>query len=134
MEGPWYRGGLRFECSGCGDCCSGQHGYVWLEMPDLRRLADFLELSLDDFGRRYLRRVGRSYSLLDDPETGDCVFLEDRRCSVHSVRPAQCRRYPFWPKILRSPRSWQQESTCCEGIARHAQSWSLAEIEALLRQ
>ena len=55
---PWYRDGLRFACTECGRCCTVE-GYVWVNRREIRRLARFLELSLDDFGRRYLRRVGR---------------------------------------------------------------------------
>ncbi len=39
-------------------------------------------------------------------------------CSVYSARPAQCRSYPFWPSLLHSPESWQQEAGYCEGIGR----------------
>jgi len=24
---PWYKDGLKFSCSGCGDCCTGAPGY-----------------------------------------------------------------------------------------------------------
>ncbi|MFM7740581.1 MAG: YkgJ family cysteine cluster protein, partial [Planctomycetota bacterium] len=27
---PWYKDGLRFQCSQCGDCCTGGAGYVWV--------------------------------------------------------------------------------------------------------
>ena len=26
----WYHLGLRFQCTGCGDCCTGAPGYVWI--------------------------------------------------------------------------------------------------------
>ena len=26
---PWYRDGLRFQCTQCGNCCTGDPGVVW---------------------------------------------------------------------------------------------------------
>ena len=31
MAEPWYRDGLRFECTRCGHCCTGAPGYVWVD-------------------------------------------------------------------------------------------------------
>ncbi|MFM1805538.1 MAG: hypothetical protein RL136_2417, partial [Planctomycetota bacterium] len=28
-QAPWYAEGLRFECTQCGNCCSGGPGAVW---------------------------------------------------------------------------------------------------------
>ena len=33
----WYSEGLRFECTQCGACCSGEPGYVWVDEPWLTR-------------------------------------------------------------------------------------------------
>ncbi|EKX42182.1 hypothetical protein GUITHDRAFT_111748 [Guillardia theta CCMP2712] len=40
-----------------------------------------------------------------------CVFLsEDKKtCSVYEHRPAQCRVYPFFPRIMKTPESWNAE-------------------------
>ena len=38
----WYRDGLRFECTQCGKCCTGAPGYVWLTIPEIYRIAEFL--------------------------------------------------------------------------------------------
>ena len=27
---PWYADGLPFTCTQCGDCCTGDPGYVWV--------------------------------------------------------------------------------------------------------
>ncbi|UCE85316.1 MAG: YkgJ family cysteine cluster protein [Deltaproteobacteria bacterium] len=112
----WYRGGLRFACTECGACCTGGAGYTWVGEADAARLAAQRGLSLDAFGRRYLRRVGERYALLEDRRTGDCVFLERGRCSVYAARPAQCRAYPFWPRNLASREAWNAAARECEGI------------------
>jgi hypothetical protein len=38
-EHPWYKDGLRFTCTGCGDCCTGAPGYVWVNKEEIEALA-----------------------------------------------------------------------------------------------
>lgn len=48
---------------------------------------------------------------------GGCSFLTpDGGCSVYSGRPKQCRSYPWWPRLLASPKAWAAEQNACEGI------------------
>ena len=39
MNEPWYRDGLKFACTGCGDCCTGEPGYVWVNKAEIETLA-----------------------------------------------------------------------------------------------
>lgn len=130
--GPrWYGEGLRFACTGCGRCCTGVTGYVWVSVPEIQALAARMGLSLDEFGRRYLRRVGSRYALVDRG-SGDCVFLEGRSCSVYEDRPAQCRAFPWWPGVVESPRSWREAAEGCEGIREDAPLVVAEVIDAAL--
>jgi hypothetical protein len=129
----WYADGLRFECTLCGECCRRTGGYVWLDLDEVRVLAAHLELSLDEFGLRYLRRVGQRYALLDRTGSDACVFLHEGRCRIHAVRPKQCRTFPFWPEHVRSAAAWSQTATRCEGIAPRSRLVDADEIEDMLR-
>ncbi|MGL4348376.1 MAG: YkgJ family cysteine cluster protein [Chlamydiales bacterium] len=113
---PWYKEGLRFKCTGCGDCCSGTPGFVWLNQEDLERFSQHFQISVEAFLRKYTRRIGLRISLLEDTSSFDCIFLKNRKCSVYTSRPAQCRSYPFWSAILESKDHWDIENTYCEGI------------------
>lgn len=126
----WYREGLRFECTGCGRCCTGSTGYVWVEEVEIRAMADLLEMRIDDFGRRYLRRVGERYALLEAPGGGDCVFLDGIRCRVYALRPQQCRTFPFWGAMLASPQTWADAARDCEGIRPEAPLVTAREIDS----
>lgn len=127
---PWYREGLRFACTGCGNCCTGAEGYVWVTGEEIGAMAAHLGLDVAAFGRRYLRRVGRSrYSLLEDRSTGDCVFLAGRSCTVYPARPRQCRTFPFWSENLASPENWRAAARECEGIRDEAAVVPFVEIE-----
>ncbi|MCH9627208.1 MAG: hypothetical protein S4CHLAM2_08430 [Chlamydiales bacterium] len=95
-------------------------------------MAAFLNLSLSDFKRKYTRRVGSRYSLLESKQTYDCVFLKDKKCQVYGARPTQCRTFPWWPENIQSEASWEQTARSCEGIQPDAKVVSSETIEAQL--
>ncbi|MCI5053006.1 MAG: YkgJ family cysteine cluster protein [Simkaniaceae bacterium] len=112
----WYEEGLAFKCTGCGKCCTGAPGYVWLTEEDIQRFCTQLKLERKAFLKKYTRQVRGRYSLIEDPQNYDCVFLKEGRCTAYEARPKQCRTYPFWGKIMQSRRQWEAESNYCEGI------------------
>ena len=127
---PWYREGLSFSCTRCGDCCTVAPGYVGVEPAEIEALAKHLGLSVDSFGERYHRKVGRRYSLIEKPG-GDCVFF-DKGCSVYPARPTQCRTFPFWRGNLKSERAWDEIADECPGIGQ-GKLFPVEEIEVLKR-
>lgn len=116
MSERWYADGLRFECTGCGRCCTKSDGYVWTSEAEIFALAAYLGMEVNDFGRRYLRRFEDRYALVDGPG-GDCVFLRGKTCSIYDYRPTQCRAFPWWPVNLKSPEAWKEAAASCEGIS-----------------
>lgn len=131
---PWYAEGLRFECTGCGQCCTGSPGYVWVDLQEIQAIASFLNLTVEEFSRQYLRRVKGRLSLLELPhvtlpETYDCIFLKDKKCQIYSVRPTQCRTFPWWPHNLKSEKEWREAARTCEGICVEAPLVPLETIE-----
>lgn len=132
MSDPWYANGLNFKCTGCGQCCTGSPGYVWVSEAEIVALSTFLNLSIDEFSSRYVRKVDERYALLEMPKTYDCVFLKDRKCTVYPVRPKQCRTFPWWPQTLKSQEEWIEASKRCEGINPQAPRVPLAVIQEQL--
>ena len=119
VKEPWYSQGLCFECTRCGNCCSGpEEGRVWVGEEEIQRIAEHLGLPVADFGRHHLRKVGRSYSLVEKANK-DCIFWDrNDGCTIYEVRPVQCRTFPFWKENVRSKRAWRGIATYCPGIAR----------------
>lgn len=118
---PWYKDGLRFQCTGCGKCCSGGPGYVWVTRAEMEGIATFLKMSLDQFVRRYIRQRDNRYALIETKRQNyDCVFLQDKQCLIYPVRPTQCKTFPWWKEQLNSPESWALAARYCEGINEHA--------------
>lgn len=120
-DGPWYRGGLRFECTECGDCCTGSPGYVWVTADEIAAIARRLEISVDEMERRYVRKVGSRKTLIDLAERNwDCVFLDarTRRCTIYEDRPRQCRTWPFWQSNIKTPDAWKHTCEICPGSGK----------------
>ncbi|MEM7230995.1 MAG: YkgJ family cysteine cluster protein [Planctomycetota bacterium] len=117
MGDPWYQDGLNFSCTECGKCCTGDPGYVWVSKGEIERLAKTAGLSVSKFSSRYVRAVGRRYSLTEH-ENGDCVFWDPdgRGCKVYEARPTQCRTFPFWPEVLKNRKSWDETADECPGV------------------
>lgn len=127
----WYRDGLRFRCTQCGDCCTGAPGYVWVNKEEIAALAEEVGAAdLDEFTRRYLRKIGIRYSL-EEYANGDCVFFDGqtRRCTVYGARPRQCRSWPFWDSNLRTPEAWEATCEVCPGSGK-GKLYQLDEIES----
>ncbi len=114
---------LRFECTGCGGCCTGRGNarieyYVAVTPAERERIRMHLGVSPAWFRRRYLMRFEDGQHSLR--WKGDrCIFLDGKkRCRIYPVRPAQCVTYPFWPDIVESRFGWRLEGRECEGIGR----------------
>lgn len=133
-ERPWYREGLRFRCTGCGDCCTGEPGYVWVDQDEIQTLAAVVGLPLDEFVDGYTRRLGDRVSLIERAN-GECVFFdaESRQCRVYDCRPRQCRTWPFWESNLTSPADWAETARGCPGIGQ-GPLVRLEEIESQVRR
>ena len=115
----WYEEGLSFECTQCGNCCSGDPGYVWATKEEIGRISKFLGRTDGTLDGRHLRRIGLRYSLTEKPG-GDCIFLrrngDKTQCGIYSVRPMQCRTWPFWTQNLRSLSAWNEAHRICPGM------------------
>ncbi len=127
---PWYGDGLRFECTQCGACCSGEPGHVWVDDTEIEAMALEMGLEVAAFERKFVRDVGEAKSLIEYPD-GDCIMLDPRtrKCTVYASRPIQCRTWPFWDSNLKKKKHWKETCEVCPG-AGTGRLYSLEEIEA----
>lgn len=132
----WYRDGLCFRCSQCGNCCTGAPGYVWVTKEEIRRIAEFLGRADGRLDKKHVRRVRLRYSLTEK-QNGDCIFLGRAEgkiaCAIYPVRPLQCRTWPFWKENLVSLDAWNHAHTKCPGM-NTGRRFSFEEIEAIRMQ
>lgn len=116
--------GLRFQCTMCGNCCTGPTGYVKFTEDEAVAIARRLGVSVESFYARYARDtvVGKSLVEVETPFGYDCVFLDRDAvpgkavCSLYEDRPEQCRTWPFWASNLTSEHAWKAASRGCPGI------------------
>ena len=127
---PWYADGLQFRCTGCGKCCTGGPGAVWISEDEIQQMANHLELTTGEFRLMYTRLIGTRLSLREYAN-GDCVFFDGktRGCTIYSVRPTQCQTWPFWSSNLSSEQMWEHVKRDCPGAGK-GDFFSLEEIEA----
>ena len=128
---PWFENGLRFQCTQCGDCCTGAPGYVWVNREEIQALAIKLGMDVAQFERKYVRSIGVRKSLIEYPN-GDCVFFdgEARKCTVYDARPRQCRTWPFWDSNTRTPQAWERTCEVCPGSGKG----KVVPVEQILHQ
>lgn len=129
-HGPWFKDGLRFKCTGCGDCCTGSPGFVWVNAEEIAALAKHFNLSIEAFEQQYVRQIGARKSLVEY-ENGDCVFFDNktRKCNVYELRPRQCRTWPFWDSNTATPEAWKETCQVCPGSGQ-GKLYSVEEVLA----
>ncbi len=126
---PWYADGLRFRCTACGQCCTGEPGHVWATKEEIKRMAKARGLSKHAFEQRFVRRVGKRFSL-KERDNGDCCMLKDGKCTVYSAKPQRCTTFPFWDPVLMDADEWEETKGRCEGIDQ-GDHYTFEEIEQI---
>ena len=86
---------LKIGCEKCGHCCSFDSG-IFLE-SDIKRIADKKGVPVDDFKKRFLeekqilnKNVHKAKLKKEGKPFGKCVFLQNKECSIHDVKPLHC--------------------------------------------
>lgn len=114
-EEPWYADGLRFTCTRCGHCCTGEPGFVWVTDEELEAIAKFREEPFEEVKQLYSRR-SKGRRSLKEKANGDCVFFErGSGCTIYPVRPPQCGTWPFWNSNIATPEDWDRTVRICPG-------------------
>ena len=116
-----YDNGIRFECQGSGKCCVSRnsYGFVYLSNIDIRRFSKYFKISIKKFKDEYCQITDGFIHLLEKTELdGSCIFLKNKKCSVYTSRPSQCRTWPFWNENMNA-KVWNEDiSLNCPGIGK----------------
>lgn len=125
---------VRFKCTECGKCCTGSPGVVYISLAEAEKIAETLNIDLNTLTAQYLRKVGGKLAL-KEKEHYDCVFLDNKRCTIYASRPKQCQKFPFWHSILASHASWEAAQKECEGIDHpEGKFYTVEEIMQILEE
>jgi Fe-S-cluster containining protein len=102
---------------------------VWVNDEEIAVLAAFRGETIEQFARRFVRRVGERHSLVEKPG-GDCVFWDRTAgCTVYPARPVQCQTWPFWPENIETARDWRHVQRGCPGAGK-GRLFTVEEIRA----
>ena len=116
-----YKNGIRFECQSSGKCCVSRdsYGFVYLSDNDLKRFSNYFKLSIKKFKEEYCQITDGFVHLIEKNQlNGNCIFLKDKKCTVYTCRPSQCRTWPFWNENMNA-KVWNKNiSINCPGIGK----------------
>ena len=106
-----------FDCKMCGECCYGEGG-IFMEVEEQKRIAEYLDLELEDFLSGYTeKRNGRIYAKVG--VNNFCIFFKkENGCTIHSVKPARCELWPYYPANVADRETWDTAKLACRGINR----------------
>jgi Fe-S-cluster containining protein len=121
--------GIRFQCQGCGTCCTGAPGVVRVDEQEIVAIAVFIERSVAETIDTFLFPWANGHSVREDDD-GRCLFYDDG-CRIYPVRPRQCRTFPFWFSIMRAESRWNAIRSQCPGIGT-GRRYTKAEILKIL--
>lgn len=63
------------------------------------------------------------------------LLTEDRKCSVHPVKPSQCKTWPFWSDMIEDAQVWEAAKSYCPGLdAKGGTLYSKRDILEIARQ
>lgn len=113
MDSEFLTGDDIFNCTQCGECCSG-FGGTYVDDNDIKRIASFINCDPETFIKSYCNPSGSRW-VLTQGHDGYCIFF-DKNCTIHPVKPYMCRAWPFLRTIVKNPVNWKIMAGSCRGI------------------
>ena len=136
-------------CDGCQRACENKPG--WFKPGEAEKAADFLGLPLQAFFKDYLAvdwwegekdifllapatdRSGTGTEYPANPK-GECIFYKDGLCSIHPVKPFECKEYihnkPIGDRHQVVAKTWepnQKQIKSLLGREPHAAGYSISK-------
>jgi Fe-S-cluster containining protein len=113
-----YPPAVRFHCIKCGMCCGDtkeKNRHILLLRTEAEQIAKATSQPIFKFAVKIKDQASYSYEM-KKREDGKCVFLENDRCTIYSLRPLICRFYPFELKVLHNRKYTFLYTEECPGI------------------
>lgn len=132
---------VQFSCTACGRCCrvnkelgGSSRIRVHLNEKEVAAIANHMNISKAEFKNEFtevhndipdhgplltLKTQVSPFVEGHSNESAHCVLFDSttNRCRAYSVRPTQCRTYPFWPQFMTGAADWNAEAAHqCEGM------------------
>ncbi len=102
------------DCLNCAACCKNYSPRF--KTPDIKRISKYLKMKESTFIDTYLRLDEEGdYVVKQTP----CPFLgSDNRCSIYTIRPSDCERFPYTNEdvLINRARITLKNSTFCPAV------------------
>ena len=98
----------------CGDT-KEKNRHILLLRTEAEQIAKATSQPIFKFAVKIKDQAPYSYEM-KKREDGKCVFLENDRCTIYSLRPLICRFYPFELKVLHNRKYTFLYTKECPGI------------------
>ncbi len=102
-----------FNCRKCGDCCKG-YGGTFVTDSDIEAICRHIKSDPEKFIETYCSMSGTK-PLLIQGENDYCIFW-DKVCTIHPVKPAMCKSWPFIRSVLTDVDNWYIMASFCPGM------------------
>jgi Fe-S-cluster containining protein len=83
------------DCLTCANCCKEMSPTYTVK--DVRRIATHFDMKPEAFRKKWLKK-DRSGDWLNKSTPCQFLNMEDNKCSIYSIRPADCAGFPHLPK------------------------------------
>lgn len=85
------------DCLSCANCCKTMT--PTFSPADLKRISAHFRITVEEFQQKWLRRErGGNRDWLNKTEPCQFLNLEDNKCSIYAIRPADCAGFPHLSK------------------------------------
>ncbi len=110
-------------------------------MVDIEKISKGLQISKEDFAKRYLSITKYEFTIWDEnlentnntkametlvlnfEQDSDCIFLFSeegkKKCKIYQTRPVQCDLFPFWSMIMTSEKNFRRTIQYCKGLQKN---------------
>lgn len=92
------------DCTACAQCCKTLR--ATFSGREQQRAAKRLGITAKAFRETYLETKEDEDGTVWQIRQAPCPFLQDNRCSIYEVRPANCSGYPYLHKSRFRSRMW----------------------------
>ena len=92
-----YPANMLFMCTMCGICCgdvNGKNRNILMLKEEAKNISIITGKNILNFANINANQTPYEYEMKKN-EKGNCIFLNENKCDIYSVRPLICRFYPF---------------------------------------
>lgn len=84
------------DCLSCANCCKVMTPTFTLK--DMKRIAAHLSMTVDEFKSKWLDYDKKDGDWMNKKQPCQFLNLQDNKCSIYEVRPADCAGFPHLTK------------------------------------